>query len=129
MSQKFSNLFREIQCVGELRLQNKEILSEMFIEILVSYRQGAELMPLSSSVQSGGEQMVATMIYLFSLQELTPHAPFRVSLSQNPEFRPCTFLKFQVSECRFVLSTTDCRRNESRGRSAQRAGTDVHDDP
>uniref|UniRef100_A0A6G1SB21 Structural maintenance of chromosomes protein 5 n=1 Tax=Aceria tosichella TaxID=561515 RepID=A0A6G1SB21_9ACAR len=47
------------------------------INIMVKYRDDEQLIPLSSTRQSGGERSVATMIYMLALQTKTT-VPFRV---------------------------------------------------
>jgi len=81
MSTKFSELYSFLGCSGEIVLRGAEEscsdLSELEIDIRVAYRKDAQLQSLNGMMQSGGERMVATMMYLFSLQELSC-APFRV---------------------------------------------------
>ncbi|KAA8493710.1 Structural maintenance of chromosomes protein 5 [Porphyridium purpureum] len=79
VSTNFSRGFHEIGCSGELGLLNAEEtsnLDDIEIDIRVSYRQGCALESLNGMTQSGGERMVATMMYLFSLEGQT-RAPFR----------------------------------------------------
>lgn len=47
------------------------------MQIRVSYRRNQALQVLSNVVQSGGERSVATLMYLLSIQQLTP-CPFRL---------------------------------------------------
>lgn len=56
--------------------KNPENFSLYGVKIMVKYRDDEELIPLSSTRQSGGERSVATMIYMLALQTKTS-APFR----------------------------------------------------
>jgi len=82
MSVRFSELYTQLGCSGELNLVRTDDLNEMYVEILVRYREATELRALSGQTHSGGERMVATMLYHFALQEQTP-APFRVVDEMN----------------------------------------------
>lgn len=70
MRSKFSKLYTRLGCSGDLHLINTDTgrLSDLALEILVSYRSGAELRPISNSANSGGEKMCCTMIFSFALQ-------------------------------------------------------------
>lgn len=65
---------------GQVRLDFNSDQPENFsfygIMILVKYRDNEQLIPLSSTRQSGGERSVATMIYMLALQSKTT-VPFR----------------------------------------------------
>jgi len=69
MRDKFSSLYRRLGCAGDLELINtdSERLSELALQVLVSYRDDAELRPISNSANSGGEKMCCTMLFCFSL--------------------------------------------------------------
>lgn len=82
MSIRFSELYTQLGCSGELNLVRTDDLNEMYVEILVRYREATDLRALSGQTHSGGERMVATMLYHFALQEQTP-APFRVVDEMN----------------------------------------------
>lgn len=56
---------------------NADDFSKYGINIMVKYRDDEQLIPLSSTRQSGGERSVATMIYMLALQTKTS-VPFRV---------------------------------------------------
>eukprot|EP00179_Madagascaria_erythrocladioides_P021246 CAMPEP_0198335692 /NCGR_PEP_ID=MMETSP1450-20131203/20487_1 /TAXON_ID=753684 ORGANISM="Madagascaria erythrocladiodes, Strain CCMP3234" /NCGR_SAMPLE_ID=MMETSP1450 /ASSEMBLY_ACC=CAM_ASM_001115 /LENGTH=153 /DNA_ID=CAMNT_0044040375 /DNA_START=10 /DNA_END=471 /DNA_ORIENTATION=- len=81
MSTKFSQLYSHIGCAGELHLETGD-LKDIRLRIMVSYRNRNEMRELSGQTHSGGERMVATMLYHFALQNLTP-APFRVVDEMN----------------------------------------------
>jgi chromosome segregation ATPase len=74
---KFSSLFADLGFVGEVRLRKEVDYSKYAIEIWVKFREEDQLSILTSTVQSGGERSVSTIIYLIALQKLTP-CPFRV---------------------------------------------------
>lgn len=65
---------------GQVKLDFNPAQPENFthygIMILVKYRDNEQLIPLSSTRQSGGERSVATMIYMLALQSKTT-VPFR----------------------------------------------------
>lgn len=65
---------------GQVKLDFNQAQPENFsaygIMILVKYRDNEQLIPLSSTRQSGGERSVATMIYMLALQTKTT-VPFR----------------------------------------------------
>jgi len=86
MSARFSELYSMLGCRGEIDLigfsPDAEDLDSLEIDIKVAYRAGLLLQSLNGMTQSGGERMVATMMYLFSLHEITP-APFRVVDEMN----------------------------------------------
>lgn len=81
MAVRFSNLYKGFGCRGDIVLINKddERMSALAINILVSYRDGVDLMPISGQGNSGGEKMACTMLYCFSLQEQEKSPPFVVS--------------------------------------------------
>lgn len=85
---KFSSLYRRLGCAGDLELANKESdrLGDLELQILVSYRDGAELRPISYSSNSGGEKMCCTMLFCFSLlleEERVPPFVFVDELNQG----------------------------------------------
>jgi len=86
MSERFTSLYQQIGCAGELKLYDEEI-DKIRLEIHVSYRNNMEMRVLSGQTHSGGERMVATMLYHFALQDLTP-APFRVVDEMNQGMDP-----------------------------------------
>ena len=49
----------------------------MRLVVKVAYRKGEEMKTLSAQSQSGGERVVATMLYMLALQAITP-LPFRI---------------------------------------------------
>jgi chromosome segregation ATPase len=77
---KFSDLFKQLKCAGEVQLSrpdNPEEFAKYGISIRVSFRSEEQMQELTAHVQSGGEKSVSTMLYMISLQEMT-RCPFRV---------------------------------------------------
>jgi structural maintenance of chromosomes protein 5 len=83
MAARFSNLYKGFGCRGDIVLANADAdrMSALAINILVSYRDGVNLMPISGQGNSGGEKMACTMLYCFSLQEQDKSPPFVVCCS------------------------------------------------
>lgn len=78
ISHEFSNAFRLIKCQGQVQLGNTDKgFKDWSMDIMVSFRDNAELQILNHQRQSGGERSVSTIFYLISLQGLTK-SPFRV---------------------------------------------------
>lgn len=77
ISSKFSSIFPSVGIAGEVRVAKAEKYSDWRLEILVKFRDEAELRVLDSQSQSGGERAVSTVFYMISMQELTT-SPFRV---------------------------------------------------
>jgi chromosome segregation ATPase len=80
----YGGYFSRLSCVGQVALAGGWTLEpgnldsdKWSLEILVKFRESAELAPLSPHRQSGGERSVSTFLYLLSLQGLS-RAPFRV---------------------------------------------------
>ncbi len=69
MRTKFSDLYGRLGCSGDLEVtnSNSDSLDDLELQILVSYREGAALRPISASSNSGGEKMCCTMLFCFSL--------------------------------------------------------------
>eukprot|EP00178_Gracilaria_changii_P001411 TRINITY_DN1199_c0_g1_i1.p1 TRINITY_DN1199_c0_g1~~TRINITY_DN1199_c0_g1_i1.p1 ORF type:complete len:1090 (-),score=211.78 TRINITY_DN1199_c0_g1_i1:5713-8982(-) len=69
MRSKFSSLYERLGCAGDLELVNaqSEKLSDLALQILVSYREDVGLRAVSASANSGGEKMCCTMLFCFSL--------------------------------------------------------------
>lgn len=77
---KFSGLFKQLKCAGEVvlsRPDNAEEFNKYGISIRVSFRSDEQLQELTAWQQSGGEKSVSTMLYMIALQEMTK-CPFRV---------------------------------------------------
>lgn len=77
INETFGRFFDEIGCVGEVGLDRNEDYDKYGIQIKVKFRNEDSLHALNSHLQSGGERSVSTMLYLISLQDITP-CPFRV---------------------------------------------------
>lgn len=101
ISEKFSMLFKQLKCAGEVSLarpDNADEFSKYGIRIKVSFRSDEQLQELTAWQQSGGlylnthtiniiiffnifsikgEKSVSTMMYMIALQEMTK-CPFRV---------------------------------------------------
>lgn len=77
ISQKFSEIFPSVGSAGEIRIAKAHKFSDWRMEVLVKFRDSAELKALDSHTQSGGERAVSTVFYMISMQELTA-SPFRV---------------------------------------------------
>lgn len=79
INENFSVFFATLGCVGEVKLdepENKYLISEYGIKILVKFRNGTCLRELNPQTQSGGERSVSTMLYIMALQNLCS-VPFR----------------------------------------------------
>jgi len=78
----FGRYMEELGMAGEIRLAKAagtgeaRNFKEWGIQILVKFREKAQLQVLSAQVHSGGERSVSTIMYLMALQELMS-APFR----------------------------------------------------
>lgn len=88
MRKKFSSLYSRLGCSGDLVLigADAERLSEVTLQVLVSYRDDVELRPISASANSGGEKMCCTMLFCFSLlleEERMPPFVFVDELNQG----------------------------------------------
>lgn len=77
ISTKFSTIFPTVGSAGEIRVTRAERFSDWKLEIMVKFRDEADLKPLDSHTQSGGERAVSTVYFMISMQELTS-SPFRV---------------------------------------------------
>lgn len=80
ISEKFTELFRIINCLGEVvlaRPDNPEDYDKYGIRINVSFRSDEQMQELTAWQQSGGEKSVSTMLYMIALQEQVK-CPFRV---------------------------------------------------
>jgi len=77
----FMDNFLQIDCIGQVSLQGEEVHGNDFqnyaLEIKVKFRVSEPLKVLDTVRQSGGERVVATTLYLLSLQDVS-HIPFRV---------------------------------------------------
>ncbi|QLQ81653.1 hypothetical protein HG537_0F04140 [Torulaspora globosa] len=77
ISDKFSELFKQIASKGHVGLSRPKSFAEWKIEIKVAFRDSAQLTRLDAQKQSGGERAVSTVLYMIALQPFTT-APFRV---------------------------------------------------
>lgn len=78
ISDEFSNAFKLIKCRGKVELGNTDQgFKNWTMNIMVSFRENAEMQLLNEQRQSGGERALSTVFYLISLQGLTK-SPFRV---------------------------------------------------
>lgn len=81
ISERFSGLFDQMGCLGEVVLrragEGDEDYDAWGAEIRVAFRKNEALQTLDNHRQSGGERAVSTILYLQSLQSLVA-APFRV---------------------------------------------------
>lgn len=81
IDQHYRDFMRKLNYDGKVELahdqSNSDDFSKYGINIMVKYRDDEQLIPLSSTRQSGGERSVATMIYMLALQTKTS-VPFRV---------------------------------------------------
>ncbi len=88
ISESFGKYMAENSCSGEVRLAAPDDdFASYAIEIKVSFRSATKLATLSAEFHSGGERSVSTMMYLISLQPLTP-APFRLVDEINQAMDP-----------------------------------------
>jgi len=77
INNSFKTYFAEIGCAGEVELIQNEDYDKYAIQIRVKFRENQPMSALNAQTQSGGERSVSTMLYLISLQDLTP-CPFRL---------------------------------------------------
>eukprot|EP00041_Stephanoeca_diplocostata_P023021 m.558794 g.558794 ORF g.558794 m.558794 type:complete len:454 (+) comp22200_c1_seq24:2321-3682(+) len=78
VSQSFGDMLSHLGFDGEVKLHTHETDYTQFgVEIYVSFEKSGKLVLLEAGRQSGGEKSVSTMLYLMSLQMLSP-CPFRV---------------------------------------------------
>jgi chromosome segregation ATPase len=77
ISTKFSLIFPTVGSAGEVRIAKSERFADWRMEIMVKFREEADLKALDPHTQSGGERAVSTVYYMISMQELTT-SPFRV---------------------------------------------------
>ena len=78
VNEKFAMLFADLGFAGEVRLMPSDGGYDKYrLEIHVKFHDKDDLQILTSTVQSGGERSVSTIIFLIALQQLTP-CPFRV---------------------------------------------------
>ncbi|KAF7683099.1 Structural maintenance of chromosomes protein 5 [Astathelohania contejeani] len=78
LNKRFGQLFGRLKCEGKIELVHNNLLSSKWkLNVLVKFRMEEELELLSSYRQSGGEKSVTTILFLLSLQGISP-APFRL---------------------------------------------------
>ncbi|KAM9910004.1 hypothetical protein OXX69_004892, partial [Metschnikowia pulcherrima] len=81
MVQKISNAFQKrfitVASDGQVQLSKQERFKDWSLQILVKFRESAELKVLNNQSQSGGERAVSTIFFIMSLQGLT-RAPIRI---------------------------------------------------
>lgn len=91
MRRKFSELYERLGCSGDLELVNtdSDSISDLELQVLVSYRDGVGLRPISAQANSGGEKMCCTMLFCFSLlleDERMPPFVFVDELNQGLDY-------------------------------------------
>lgn len=99
MRVKFSELYRRLGCSGDLEVTNvaSDSLEDLELQILVSYREGAQLRPISASSNSGGEKMCCTMLFCFSLlHEEARMPPFVMVDELNQGLDPVNEMKIMT---------------------------------
>jgi hypothetical protein len=74
---KFGTYMRELQLRGEVKLVKVGRFIDHELQLLVAFRDNAELTPLDGNKHSGGERAVSTVMFLMALQDMTT-SPFRV---------------------------------------------------
>jgi chromosome segregation ATPase len=105
LNARFSQLFREMGCQGEVRLAEdpEDDFSRYQLDILVRFREEGGLRLLNAQTQSGGERSVSTMLFLLAMQELTP-APFRlvdeINQGMDPRNERMVFSQIVKAACR-----------------------------
>ena len=91
MSRAFGALCRRLDCAGDIALSGEDapdsLLGHLAVSIRVKYRAEEPLRELSAAHHSGGEKMVATMLYLFAMQGMA-RAAFRVVDEMNQGMDP-----------------------------------------
>ncbi|KAH8917398.1 hypothetical protein BT69DRAFT_1339185 [Atractiella rhizophila] len=75
ISKKFDQAFARMGCQGEVQIAEESDYAKWGIRIMVSFRDGDEMQPLTGQRQSGGERSLSTILYLMSLTELSK-SPF-----------------------------------------------------
>jgi len=99
----FEKYFANIGCEGRVNLCPAENFEDYSLQLMVSFRAGSDAQVLDSSTQSGGERSVTTMLYLLSLQDLTP-CPFRlvdeINQGMDPTNERMIFDEVAGSACR-----------------------------
>lgn len=75
VSRRFSEAFRVIGTAGEVKISRDEDYDKWGIDIMVKFRDNAQLQLLTGARQSGGERSISTITYLLSLTEMS-RSPF-----------------------------------------------------
>ncbi|KAF6001582.1 Structural maintenance of chromosomes protein 5 [Cyanidiococcus yangmingshanensis] len=87
ISSVFSGLLRRLDCSGQIDLIEDTELRRFGLRIQVKFRAAEPLRELSAHHHSGGEKMVATMLYLLAMQEQA-RPPLRVIDEMNQGMDP-----------------------------------------
>ncbi|XP_052741955.1 structural maintenance of chromosomes protein 5 [Bicyclus anynana] len=77
---KFAEMFHNLSCAGEVKIVKEgddDDFEKYGIDILVKFRAEEQLSRLTAYVQSGGERVLTTGVYLMALQSLSSDVPFR----------------------------------------------------
>jgi len=103
IDKSFAKNFKELGCAGEVKLEkDPQDFSKYGIQISVKFRDTDQLHLLDSHFQSGGEKVVATMLFLISLQDLT-QCPFRlvdeINQGMDPRNERMVFQQVVNSAC------------------------------
>lgn len=99
MRTKFSSLYKRLGCSGDLELVNAQSksMSDIALQVLVSYRDDSELRPISATANSGGEKMCCTMLFCFSLlQDEERMPPFVMVDELNQGLDPVNEMKIMT---------------------------------
>jgi chromosome segregation ATPase len=87
LSSSFSNLLHRLDCFGQVDLIEEDTLQRFALRIQVKFRSAEPLRELSAHHHSGGEKMVATMLYLLAMQQQA-RPPLRVIDEMNQGMDP-----------------------------------------
>lgn len=77
ISLAFNERFTKVAIDGRVILTKEDKFKDWSLDILVRFREEAELKRLDNRSQSGGERAISTIIFMMSLHGLTD-APFRI---------------------------------------------------
>ncbi|KAG7192157.1 Structural maintenance of chromosomes protein 5 [Scheffersomyces spartinae] len=77
ISLAFNERFTKVAIDGKVVLTKEDKYKDWSLDILVRFRQEADLKRLDNRSQSGGERAISTIIFMMSLHGLTD-APFRI---------------------------------------------------
>ncbi|OBA23318.1 putative structural maintenance of chromosomes protein [Metschnikowia bicuspidata var. bicuspidata NRRL YB-4993] len=107
ISRAFQKRFVTVASDGQVELKKLERFRDWKLEILVKFRENAELKVLDNQSQSGGERAVSTIFFIMSLQGLTS-APIRIVDEINQGMDP----KNEKMAHKYLVDTA-CKNGQS----------------